>query len=114
MNKMRKLKDTNINKQAAAPGIEVPQEEIKQKKWHQKRWVRVVALCLAVSLIVSELLMRYISDPTEGSGLSLQPQALMDAEVKALMEHPLDVMKALKEADQEAKKEQQELIDACR
>ena len=114
MNKTRKLKDKSINKQAVIePGIEMPQEEIKQKKWHQKRWVRIVALCLAVSLIVSELLMRYISDPTAGTGLSLQPQALMDAEVKALMEHPLDVMKALKEADQEAKKEQQELIDAC-
>lgn len=99
----KKLKDKAVTEQGNA-------EELQQKKWHQKTWVRVVALLLVLTLISSEIIYKYISAPKRITGL--QPQILLDEEVREVLEDPIQLLEDMRKIQYLNKEAQRKLMEA--
>lgn len=117
MNRIRRLDKEVIAERDAyekKEEIESSQENLfEKKKWHQKTWVRAVAFLLAMALVITELISRLASGTITTTVAGLQPQVLLDGEIVELLENPMDVIAKIKKAEFAAKKEQQEIQDAC-
>lgn len=82
-----------------------------QKKWHQKTWVRLVALFLAFVLISTEIIYKFVSAPVRINGL--QPQILLDEEVREVLENPMQLLKDMRKVQYLNKEAQRKLVEAC-